>query len=79
VKIYVIKKGSGYLDHCEFFVTKESAMLRFYTLADKFRQEYGFKMDANSFVYQAQELPDDDGGYVRLSMTFIVTDIDVKE
>jgi len=79
VKIYAIKRASGYLEHCSFYLTRDLAMLNLYKMADMCKNEYGFKMDANSFVYQSQELPDDDGGYVRLTSIYLVVDIDVKE
>jgi hypothetical protein len=79
VKIYAIKLASGYLEHCKFYATRNLALLGLYTMADKLRGEYGFKMDTNSFSYQSQELPDDDGGYVRLTSTYTIAEIDVME
>lgn len=79
MKIYAIKRGSGYLEHCEFFLTKNLALLQFYTLVDKFRREPGFRTNSESFTYEHAPLPDDNGGYDILTSTYTIAEIDVKE
>lgn len=79
MKIYAIKRASGYLEHCQFFATKNLALLQLYTLADMHRHEYNFKLiGSDAFSYESELLPDDNG-YVRLTSSFTITEIDVKE
>lgn len=74
--IYTINEG---LHPKLYFLNKDLAKIKLYSMAEVYRKYPGFRLGEDEFSYDSDPLPEDDGSDTVYTTNYYISNVDVLE